>query len=117
MRLTRSRNCLYLAGFETNRRLPNCRRNLMKKYFAVSLVALLLVSSLALVPRTAQAQGPGLVSSILNKMERNRRDLRSLRASMTMQKYNAQLHDYDMSYGQVAYIAGKSGATSDVRVD
>jgi outer membrane lipoprotein-sorting protein len=89
----------------------------MKKYFAVSLVALMLVSSLALTPRTAQAQGPGLVSAILNKMERNRRDLHSLRASLTMQKYNAQLKDYDMSFGQVAYIAGKSGATSDVRVD
>lgn len=89
----------------------------MKKYFALSLVALMLVSSLVLAPRTAQAQGPGLVSSILNKMERNRRDLHSLRAALTMQKYNAQLRDYDMSYGQVAYIAGRSGATSDVRVE
>src|SRR5690242_2850523 len=89
----------------------------MKKYFAVSLAALMLVSTLALTPRTTQAQGPGLVSSILNKMERNRRDLRSLRASLTMQKYNAQLHDYDMSEGHVAYIAGRSSANSDVRVE
>jgi outer membrane lipoprotein-sorting protein len=87
----------------------------MKKYLALSLAALMLMSSFALTPRTAQAQGAGLVSSILNKMERNRRDLRSLRASLTMQKYNAQLHDYDMSYGQVAYIAGRSN--SDVRVE
>jgi outer membrane lipoprotein-sorting protein len=88
----------------------------MKKYFTLSLVAVMLVASLAFVPQRTQAQGPGLVSSILNKMERNRRDLRSLRAAVTMQKYNAQIKDMDMSYGDVQYVAGQ-GTNSNVRLD
>ena len=89
----------------------------MKKFFSFALVAALLAASTALVSRPAQAQGPGLVSSILNKMERNRRDLHSLRAALHMQKYNAQLHDYDESTGEVQYVAGTSGANPNVRVD
>ena len=88
----------------------------MKKFFALSLAALMLASSLAFAPRPARAQGPGLVSSILNKMERNRRDLHTLRAAITMQKYNAQLKDYEMSTGEVAYIAA-SGRNANVRVE
>ena len=87
----------------------------MKKFFSFALVAALLAASTALVSRPAQAQGPGLVSSILNKMERNRRDLHSLRAALHMQKYNAQLHDFDESFGQVQYVA--AGRDPNVRVD
>ncbi|HEV7892515.1 MAG TPA: outer membrane lipoprotein carrier protein LolA [Pyrinomonadaceae bacterium] len=57
-----------------------------------------------------------MISSILNKMDRNRRSLSSLRAGMTMQKYNAQLRDFDMSSGEVKYIAGQ-GSNANVRVD
>jgi outer membrane lipoprotein-sorting protein len=88
----------------------------MKKYLAPFLGALMLVASLAIAPQRAQAQGPGLVSSILNKMDRNRRALHSLRAAMHMQKYNAQLRDYDESTGEVQYVAGTGGNTN-VRVD
>jgi outer membrane lipoprotein-sorting protein len=88
----------------------------MKKLFTLSLAALALVASLAFVAQPARAQGPGLVSSILNKMDRNRRSLSSLRAALTMQKYNAQLRDNDMSYGEMAYIAAK-GRDANVRVD
>jgi len=88
----------------------------MKKLFTLSLAALMLVASLAFNAQPAQAQGPGLVSSILNKMDRNRRDLSSLRAALTMQKYNAQLRDADTSFGEMAYIAAK-GRDANVRVD
>jgi outer membrane lipoprotein-sorting protein len=88
----------------------------MKKLFTLSLAALTLVASLAFVARPAQAQGPGLVSSILNKMDRNRRSLTSLRAALTMQKYNSQIGDSDMSFGEVAYLAG-GGKDANVRVD
>jgi outer membrane lipoprotein-sorting protein len=89
----------------------------MKKLFTtLSLAALTLASLPAFVARPARAQGPGLVSSILNKMDRNRRSLSSLRAGLTMQKYNAQLRDFDMSSGEVAYVAGK-GRDANVRVD
>lgn len=89
----------------------------MKKLFTLSLAALTLVASLAFVaPQTAQAQGPGLISSILNKMDRNRRDLSSLRAALMMEKYNAQLHDGQVVYGDMVYLAAK-GRDANVRVD
>ncbi len=88
----------------------------MKKLFTLTLAALMLVASLAFVAQPAQAQGPGLVSSILNKMDRNRRSLSSLRAGLTMQKYNSQIGEDDMSFGEVAYVAG-SGRDANVRVD
>src|ERR1044071_106584 len=88
----------------------------MKKLFTLSLAALTLVASLAFVAQPAQAQGPGLVSSILNKMDRNRRDLSSLRAALTMQKYTARPRDADTTSGEMAYIAAK-GRDANVRVD
>src|ERR1044071_8845558 len=89
----------------------------MKKLFTLPLAAVMLVASLSFVARgRAAGQGPGLVSSILNKMDRNRRSLSSLRAGLTMQKYNAQLRDFDTSTGEVAYVAGK-GRDANVRVD
>jgi outer membrane lipoprotein-sorting protein len=88
----------------------------MKKFSALALAALMLASSLAFAPRPAQAQGPGLVSAILNKMERNRRDLHTLRAALTMQKYNAQLKEYEMYQGEVAYIAS-TGRNANVRIE
>src|ERR1700754_3808959 len=89
----------------------------MKKLFTLSLAALMLVASVAFVAKPAQAQGPGLVSSILNKMDRNRRSLSSLRAALRMQKYNSQLGDFDpLAYGEVDYLAA-SGRDANVRVD
>src|ERR687884_475174 len=88
----------------------------MKKLFAPALAALMLLASLPVPPPRAQAQGPGLVSSILNKMDRNRRSLNSLRASVMMQKYNAQLRDADYYHGEVQYVAAK-GRDANVRVD
>jgi outer membrane lipoprotein-sorting protein len=88
----------------------------MKKLFAPALAALMLVASLSVAPPRANAQGPGLVSSILNKMDRNRRSLSSLRAAVMMQKYNAQLRDSDMYYGDVQYVAAQ-GRDANVRVD
>ncbi len=88
----------------------------MKKFFAPALAALMLLASLAVAPPPARAQGPGLISSILNKMDRNRRSLGSLRAAVMMQKYNAQLRDVDMYYGEVQYVAAK-GRDANVRVD
>lgn len=89
----------------------------MKKLFTLSLVALMLVGSLAFNAQPAQAQGAGLVSSILNKMDRNRRSLSSLRSAVTMWKYNAQLGGRPEEYtGDVAYLAAK-GRDANVRID
>jgi outer membrane lipoprotein-sorting protein len=88
----------------------------MKKLFAPALAALMLLASLSVAPPRAEAQGPGLISSILNKMDRNRRSLGSLRAAVHMVKYNAQIRSNDEQFGDVAYIAGQ-GRDANVRVD
>ncbi len=87
----------------------------MKKLVLLGLALAFLVGSAALPP-AANAQGAGLVSSILNKMERNRRDMRSLRAGVMMQKYNAQIKDYDNFQGEVQYVPG-AGQNVSVRID
>ena len=88
----------------------------MKKNLTVGLAILFAaVLTLSSAPKV-NAQGAGLVSAIFNKMERNRRDLRSMRASISMEKYNAQIRDSEKRSGTVAYIPG-SGRDSFVRVD
>ncbi|HEX8474311.1 MAG TPA: outer-membrane lipoprotein carrier protein LolA [Pyrinomonadaceae bacterium] len=89
----------------------------MKKSVTLSLVfALLVAAMLAVAPPRTNAQGAGLVSSVINRMERNQRDLRSLRAGIWMQKYNAQVKDSDNYVGNVIYLPG-TGRNSSVRVD
>ena len=88
----------------------------MKKFFAPVLAILMLAASLSVAPPAAQAQGPGMISSILNKMDRNRRTLGSLRSAVHMQKYNAQLRMAEDQFGDVQYVAAK-GRDANVRVD
>ena len=90
----------------------------MKKLFSFGLIAALLlaIAAVAIVPPRAEAQGAGLVTSIINRMERNRRDLKSLRAQVSMTKYNAQIRDEDKYSGEVRYMPS-SGRNSFVRVD
>lgn len=89
----------------------------MKKLIPLSLaVAMLMTAFIGGIPRNANAQSAGLVSSILNKMERNRRDLRSLRASISMEKFNAQLGDRDKYEGVMAYMPA-AGRNAYVRVE
>ena len=89
----------------------------MKKNLTVGL-AILFAAVLALTTASPEvnAQGAGLVSSIFNKMERNRRDLRSMRASISMEKYNAQIRDSDKQSGTVLYLPA-AGRNDMVRVD
>ncbi len=88
----------------------------MKRVVTLSLISLMFVAALSAVPRPAAAQGPGLVSSILNRMDRNRRELKSLRSGVVMQKYNAQIRTEDMFHGELQYVAG-TGSNMNVRVD
>jgi outer membrane lipoprotein-sorting protein len=89
----------------------------MKRYLTLGLaVVLSVIVAVSTTPRTASAQSAGLVSSIFSKMERNQRDLRSLRAGISMEKYNAQLKDSDKRTGKVIYLPG-AGRNSYVRVD
>ena len=88
----------------------------MKKYFALGLSLVLTAIIAFSTVSPANAQGAGLVSSIFNKMERNRRDLRSMRAAISMEKYNAQIKDTDKRSGKVVYLPA-AGRNAYVRVD
>jgi len=89
----------------------------MKRYLTLGLAVILsAIVAISTAPRTAHAQSAGLVSSIFSKMERNQRDLRSLRAGISMEKYNAQLKDSDKRTGKVIYMPG-AGRNSYMRVD
>src|ERR671929_498702 len=89
----------------------------MKKLIPLSLAVAVLLTVLAgSSPTNVNAQGAGVVSSILNRMERNRRDLRSLRAAITMEKWNNQLREAEKSEGWVAYMPAQ-GRNAYVRVE
>jgi outer membrane lipoprotein-sorting protein len=80
------------------------------------LLAILAGASIISSPTATNGQSAGLVSSVLNRMERNRQSLRSLKASLSMEKYNAQLRDKDSYSGWVLYVPG-SGRDASVRIE
>jgi outer membrane lipoprotein-sorting protein len=89
----------------------------MKRVF--SLVFAMLVMLGAVAPGNygkASGQSAGLVSSVLNRMERNRQSLKSLRAGISMEKYNAQLRDADRYIGTVVYMPS-GGREAAVRIE
>jgi outer membrane lipoprotein-sorting protein len=82
-------------------------------FLAILFVALALTSGLS---RNSYGQSAGLVSSVLNRMERNRQSLKSLRAGISMEKYNSQLRDSDKYQGTVAYLPA-TGREASVRIE
>jgi len=82
---------------------------IMRKFAIFSLLVALLGSTVVFLPASSNAQIPGLVSSAISRMEKNKRSLKSLRADITMSKYNSQLRDTDSQSGVVLYIPGASG--------
>jgi outer membrane lipoprotein-sorting protein len=89
----------------------------MKRF--VTLVLGILLAAVAPIPGSsgeAYGQSAGLVSSVLNRMERNRQSLKSLRAGISMEKYNAQLRDSDKYQGVVVYLPS-SGREAAVRIE
>lgn len=89
----------------------------MSRFIPLGLIAgLILAAFIVVSPTTANAQSAGLVSSVLNRLEKNRANLKSLRAGINMEKYNSQLGTKDTSTGVVLYIPG-SGRSASVRVE
>jgi outer membrane lipoprotein-sorting protein len=89
----------------------------MKRFSPLGFLAVAIISALVAVsPSTAKGQSAGLVSSVLNRLEKNRADLRSLRAGISMQKYNAQIGTNDTYKGVVLYVPG-SGRSASVRIE
>ena len=89
----------------------------MKRMFPLFIVsAALAVALIVCSPYSAKGQSAGLVSSVLNRMERNRQSLKSLKASVSMEKYNAQLRDKENYSGFVLYMPA-SGRDASVRIE
>src|SRR5882672_311333 len=89
----------------------------MKSLVPLSLLlAVLAGASIISSPKTTNGQSAGLVSSVLNRMERNRQSLRSLKASLSMEKYNAQLRDTENYNGWVLYLPA-TGRDASVRIE
>ncbi len=89
----------------------------MKRFVPLGLITIFILSALIVVfPSTTNGQGAGLVSSVLNRMEKNRQSLRTLRAGISMEKYNSQLRDSDRYHGVVLYMPG-AGRDASVRIE
>ena len=89
----------------------------MKRLITSGLMLAFILSTLVIVtPTTTNGQGAGLVSSVLNRMEKNRQTLKSLRAGISMVKYNSQLGVEDKYSGVVIYLPGE-GRQASVRID
>ncbi len=88
----------------------------MRRLIPLGLAVAILLGVTASSPSDVKAQGAGLVSSVLNKMDRNWRSLKSLRANVDMVKYNAQIRDEDKYRGVVLYLPAV-GRNAYVRVD
>lgn len=82
----------------------------------VVLLAALVVGLIVSSPNAADAQSAGLVSSVLTRMERNRQSLKSLKASLSMEKYNAQLRDAERYSGVMLYMPA-TGRDASMRIE
>jgi len=67
-------------------------------------------------PKAVHCQSAGLVSAVLNRMERNRKSLTSLRAVISMEKYNSQLRDAERYNGTILY-APAGAREASVRIE
>jgi outer membrane lipoprotein-sorting protein len=89
----------------------------MKRLVPLGLAVAIMIAALVVSSPTAvNAQGAGFISSVINRMERNRQSLKSLRAKVDMVKYNAQIRDEDKYVGTVLYVPAL-GRNANVRVD
>src|SRR6185295_18533786 len=88
----------------------------MKRLISSGLMLVILSALVIVYPTTTNGQGAGLVSTVLSRMEKNRQTLKSLRAGISMVKYNSQLGVEDKYSGMVIYLPG-AGRQASVRID
>jgi outer membrane lipoprotein-sorting protein len=89
----------------------------MKRLVTLVLATLMVAAAFAAgSPKPANGQSAGLVSSVLNRMERNRQSLKSLRSGISMEKYNSQLRDSEKFTGVVSYVP-TTGREASVRIE
>ena len=87
----------------------------MKRLIPPALVTAIMVSLIVMPSPRVSAQA-GLVSSLYTRLERNRQNLKSLSADISMEKYNSQLRDSEKYVGTVRYIP-MGGRSAFVRLE
>ena len=89
----------------------------MKRFVSLVLVPAFILSAMFLAsPKAAKAQGAGLVSSVLSRLEKNRASLKSLKAGISVEKFNSQIGSKDTSEGVFVYLPG-AGRQPSLRID
>lgn len=89
----------------------------MKRFVSLFVAVVALITAvMAGSPKEVRGQSAGLVSAVLNRMERNRNSLTSLRAGISMEKYNSQLRDSERYNGMVLYLPS-GGREASVRIE
>lgn len=89
----------------------------MKRLVTPGLMLVLFLTAVATVPQQqAHGQSAGLVSSVLAKLQKNHETLKTLRANVFMEKYDARLREKDNYYGAVIYMPGV-GKNAFVRLE
>src|SRR5260370_5514768 len=88
----------------------------MKKLVLPTLVVALLLTVVSATPAPKGNAQAGLISSIFNRMQRNQQSLKTLRADISMEKYNSSLRESVQYYGQVRYIP-VGGRSAFVRLE
>jgi len=64
-----------------------------------------------------ETKAQNVIPEILKRMENNRLLLKTLRADVTMEKYNPQLDARDVTQGTVIYLPGKNERDMYIRID
>jgi outer membrane lipoprotein-sorting protein len=64
-----------------------------------------------------ETRAQNVIPEILKRMENNRLLLKTLRANVTMDKYNPQLDVHDLNQGSVIYLPGKTERDMYIRID
>ncbi|MCA1625787.1 MAG: outer membrane lipoprotein carrier protein LolA [Acidobacteria bacterium] len=88
----------------------------MKSFLRLSFMAIALTlffNAFAVTETKAQ----GVLNEVLKRMEINRQSLQTLRANISMAKYNAQLGENDLTQGTVVYMPGKKEREMYIRID
>src|ERR1700730_9587263 len=89
----------------------------MKRLFTPWIALVVFLTALVTVPRQqAHGQSAGLVSSVLSRLQKNHETLKSLRASINMEKYDSRLREKDFYSGTVLYMPGV-GKNAFVRLE
>jgi len=87
----------------------------MNKYFRFLLPTIAIVFLFSAAAGTVSAQD--VLRQILKRMDDNNKSLVSLKSSIKMNKFNAQLGENDLTEGSMNYLPGKTEKQIYVRID